>query len=242
MAPRTADRLNRRKAQAGWRNVKQLAQAALALATPAARGLLHFERDRCCELSKRRHTRDRRELQHGHIGRDEPHVPRRAAAADQHQPWNSCGKVILGELSYRQRLLLTAIGDAVHATARLQELTKEYGRHIQCPDSFSYFAGSNAHTATLVRGYHGIGAASAAPQYGIEAFDEGMTVDRLAKKGDGTGRLCALANSLLGKGGNEDDRHVRTAYGQLALQFQPTHSLHLHVRDQARGVMQPRRG
>src|SRR3981081_886486 len=83
---------------------------------------------------------------------------------------------------------------------------------------------------------------SATPQCGIEAFDEGMTVDWLAKEGDGAGRLCALANSLFGEGGNENDRHVRTAYGQLALQFQPTHSLHLHVRDQARGVMQPRRG
>src|SRR5580704_16242846 len=88
-----------------------------------------------------------------------------------------------------------------------------------------------------------IGAAfSVTPQCGIEAFDEGMTVDRLAKEGDGAGRLCALANSLFGEGGNEDDGHIRTAYGQLALQFQPTHSLHLHVRDQARGVMQSRRG
>jgi hypothetical protein len=70
----------------------------------------------------------------------------------------------------------------------------------------------------------------------------GMTVDRLAREGDGAGGLSALANSLFGKGGNEDDRHIRTAYGQLALQFQSSHSLHLHVRDQARGVMQPRRG
>jgi hypothetical protein len=69
-----------------------------------------------------------------------------------------------------------------------------------------------------------------------------MTVDRLAEEGDGTGRLRALADSLFGKGGNEDDRHIRTAYGQLVLEFQPTHSLHLHVRDQARGVMQSRRG
>jgi hypothetical protein len=60
---------------------------------------------------------------------------------------------------------------------------------------------------------------SASRQSGIEAFDEGMTVDRLAEEGDGTGRLCALANSLFGEGGNENDRHVRTAYGQLALQF-----------------------
>jgi adenylate cyclase len=36
------------------------------------------------------------------------------------------GKVILGELGYRDRFLLTAIGDTVHVAARLQELTKEY--------------------------------------------------------------------------------------------------------------------
>jgi len=58
---------------------------------------------------------------------------------------------------------------------------------------------------------------SATPQCGIEAFDESMTVDRLAKEGDGTGRLSSLANSLFGKGGNEDDRYIRTAYGQLVL-------------------------
>ena len=37
------------------------------------------------------------------------------------------GSVILGELGYRDRFLLTAIGDSVHVAARLQDLTKEYG-------------------------------------------------------------------------------------------------------------------
>jgi adenylate cyclase len=36
------------------------------------------------------------------------------------------GNVILGELGYRERFLLTALGDAVHVAARLQELTKKY--------------------------------------------------------------------------------------------------------------------
>jgi adenylate cyclase len=36
------------------------------------------------------------------------------------------GKVILGELGYRDRYVLTAIGDTVHVAARLQDLTKEY--------------------------------------------------------------------------------------------------------------------
>src|SRR5260370_41813753 len=106
-------------------------------------------------------------------------------------------------------------------------------KHIQCPVL--------SRICRLERSCGDIGAAfSATPQCGIEASDEGMTVDRLAKEGDGAGRLCALVNSLFGEGGNENDRHVRTAYGQLTLQFQPTHSLHLHVRDQAPGAMHPR--
>src|SRR5258708_28906578 len=80
-------------------------------------------------------------------------------------------------------------------------------------------------------------AATATPQCGIEASDEGMTVDRLAEEGDGTGRLRALADSLFGKGGNEDDRHVRTAYGQLFLELQSPLYWHLHVRVPAHGVI-----
>src|SRR6266851_7820292 len=91
-------------------------------------------------------------------------------------------------------------------------------KHIQCPVL--------SRICRLERSCGDISAAlSATPQCGIEAFDEGMTVDRFAKEGDGTGRLRTLANSLFGKGGNEDDRHIRTAYGQLVLQFQPTHFL-----------------
>jgi adenylate cyclase len=36
------------------------------------------------------------------------------------------GSVILGELGYRDRFLLTAIGDSVHVAARLQDLTKDF--------------------------------------------------------------------------------------------------------------------
>src|SRR5882757_4081187 len=69
-----------------------------------------------------------------------------------------------------------------------------------------------------------------------------MTVDRLAEEGDGTGRLCTLADSLFGKGGNEDDRYVRTAYGQRVLELHSIHSWHLHVGDDARGIIQLGRG
>jgi hypothetical protein len=79
------------------------------------------------------------------------------------------------------------------------------------PKLLPVFAGSHVYAATLVP------VLSATPQCGIEAFDEGMTVDRLAEEGDGTACLCTLADSLFGKGGNEDDRYVRMAYGQRVL-------------------------
>src|SRR5215468_5447931 len=44
------------------------------------------------------------------------------------------GTVILGELGYRDRFLLTAIGDSVHVAARLQELTKDYGCQLVVSD------------------------------------------------------------------------------------------------------------
>src|SRR5262249_30317418 len=45
------------------------------------------------------------------------------------------GSVILGELGYRDRFLLTAIGDSVHVAARLQELTKDYGCELVVSDT-----------------------------------------------------------------------------------------------------------
>jgi len=59
------------------------------------------------------------------------HEMNRTLADELPQPINigigiHAGNVILGELGYREHFLLTAIGDAVHVAARLQELTKEY--------------------------------------------------------------------------------------------------------------------
>ncbi len=51
------------------------------------------------------------------------------------------GSVILGGLGYRERFLLTAIGDAVHVAARLQELTKEYGCRVVVSDIVGETAG-----------------------------------------------------------------------------------------------------
>jgi adenylate cyclase len=51
------------------------------------------------------------------------------------------GNVILGELGYRDRFVLTAIGDSVHVAARLQELTKEYGCQLVVSDIVAATAG-----------------------------------------------------------------------------------------------------
>src|SRR6266404_1051554 len=51
------------------------------------------------------------------------------------------GNVILGELGYRDRFLLTAIGDPVHVAARLQDLTKDYGCQLVVSDIVATAAG-----------------------------------------------------------------------------------------------------
>jgi adenylate cyclase len=51
------------------------------------------------------------------------------------------GNVILGELGYRDRFQLTAIGDSVHVAARLQELTKDYGCQLVVSDIVAATAG-----------------------------------------------------------------------------------------------------
>jgi len=45
------------------------------------------------------------------------------------------GNVILGEVGYLDRFLLTAIGDTVHVAARLEELTKDYGCQLVVSDA-----------------------------------------------------------------------------------------------------------
>jgi adenylate cyclase len=51
------------------------------------------------------------------------------------------GNVILGELGYRDRFILTAIGDSVHVAARLQELTKDHGCQLVVSDIVAVTAG-----------------------------------------------------------------------------------------------------
>jgi adenylate cyclase len=51
------------------------------------------------------------------------------------------GSVILGEIGYRDRFLLTAIGDSVHVAARLQDLTKEFECQLVVSDIVAATAG-----------------------------------------------------------------------------------------------------
>ena len=51
------------------------------------------------------------------------------------------GSVILGELGYKDRFVLTAIGDSVHVAARLQELTKDYGCQLVVSEIVAATAG-----------------------------------------------------------------------------------------------------
>jgi adenylate cyclase len=50
------------------------------------------------------------------------------------------GTVILGEIGYRERFLLTAIGDVVHVAARLQDLTKEFNCQLLVSDALAVAA------------------------------------------------------------------------------------------------------
>jgi adenylate cyclase len=51
------------------------------------------------------------------------------------------GTVILGEIGYRDRFVLTAIGDTVHVAARLQDLTKDFGCELVVSEAVAATAG-----------------------------------------------------------------------------------------------------
>ena len=75
--------------------------------------------------------------------RDEPDLVRRTAAANRIGIGLHAGDWILGELGYRDRFLLTAIGDSVHVAARLQDLTKEYGCQLVVSEIVTFTAEVN---------------------------------------------------------------------------------------------------
>ncbi len=60
------------------------------------------------------------------------------------------GTVIVGEMGYRDAVILTAVGDAVNTTSRVQEATKEFGVQLivseQAAEKSGYdFSGFPAH-------------------------------------------------------------------------------------------------
>jgi len=83
------------------------------------------------------------------------------------------GNAILGEIGYRDRFILTAIGDTVHVAARLQDLTKEYKCELIVSDVVVTMSGTTLRTAAEhdvhVRGrdesvrIHAVAAAPSAP-------------------------------------------------------------------------------
>ena len=53
------------------------------------------------------------------------------------------GNVILGEIGYRDRRVITAIGDTVHVAARLQDLTKDYSCRAIVSETVAATAGAD---------------------------------------------------------------------------------------------------
>jgi AraC-like DNA-binding protein len=77
---------------------------------------------------------------------------------------------------------------------------------------------------------------------GSETVDDGVTVDWLAEKADGSCRFGAPADTVYAEGRDEDHRDAQAAGLQLRLQIQPAHAQHLDIDDQAGCVVEVRRG
>jgi len=70
----------------------------------------------------------------------------RDLAGDLHEPIRygvglNGGEVIVGDIGYRERIVFTALGDAVNVAARLQDLTKELGCEVVISDEVCRTAG-----------------------------------------------------------------------------------------------------
>src|SRR5437764_14769581 len=70
----------------------------------------------------------------------------------------------------------------------------------------------------------------------IEARNQAFFAERLAQEPERSALKRALLNALLRIAGDEINRSAMAACRQMALQVDPTHAWHLHVRDQARGI------
>ena len=73
----------------------------------------------------------------------------------------------------------------------------------------------------------------------IQTCNQYLIAKRFGKKADRAGRKCLCPCFHFRKSGNENDREVMTLANQFALQLYPIHTRHLHVANQAIGVIQP---
>ena len=73
----------------------------------------------------------------------------------------------------------------------------------------------------------------------IQTCNQHLIVERFGKKADRASRDCPRSCFHFRKSGNENDREAMTLSNQFALQLYPIHARHLHVANQAIGVMQP---
>jgi adenylate cyclase len=107
----------------------------------------------------------------------------RDLASDLHEPIGygigvNGGKVIIGDVGYREHVVFTALGDAVNVAARLQDMTKDLGCDVVISEEVFRMAGL-APDALATR------------ELPIRGRDRPITV-RLAERADMLGSLAAL--------------------------------------------------
>jgi hypothetical protein len=71
----------------------------------------------------------------------------------------------------------------------------------------------------------------------VETSDQALVVKGLFEKATSPCRERARADPFFGKGRDEDDWYAVTVFDQSTLQFETVETWHLHVGDQAQGVM-----
>jgi len=72
----------------------------------------------------------------------------------------------------------------------------------------------------------------------IQTCNQHLVVERFGKKTGRASRERLCTRFYFRKSGQENDRQMMTLGNQFTLQFHPIHARHLHVTDQAIGVMQ----
>src|SRR5437764_1496823 len=75
-------------------------------------------------------------------------------------------------------------------------------------------------------------------ELGVEAHDQGRCGEWLGQEANRSGRQRSGADPFIGKGRDEDKRHIITPYSHRRQQVQTAHHRHLHIRDHAGGFTQ----